>query len=396
MNDQAFAIVSGQEDLSWPTPSSLTPDDIDRLLAHAVALKASDISFQPNQPVWAEIAGRWVRLTRRALRLPEIETLARLIYGDNAMAHLNAGRDADPSYEIRHPDGLGRLRFRVNLTAGRMPGGLGVQVTLRALPSQPIQVERLGVEREILEHFRPAQGLNLVCGPTGSGKSTLLSSLVRWRCEQQGANEKVIEYSKPIEYVFDGLDFPDSFVWQTEVGTHLRPVEEGGESSLWSYCVRNALRRKPSMILVGESRDRATIQASIEAALTGHLVLTTLHTIGVPETIRRLLIPFAREERDTVAIDLLQILNLIVTQILAKDTSGGRVAIREFLVFTPDIRRRLEREPSDRWPSMLRELLASGQCIGRSMSSCSAELLRGGRIDEATHAYVSAREHAHS
>lgn len=392
--ETAFATAVAGEDVLVPISGSLSPDEFDHILAHAVALKASDISFQPAQPVWAEIAGRWVRLTRRALRLPEIEVLARSIYGDNAMAMLNSGRDADPSYEIRHPSGQGRLRFRVNLTAGRLPGGLGAQITLRALPTQPIPLDRLGVEPVILEHFRPAQGLNLVCGPTGSGKSTLLSSLVRWRCEQKGANEKVIEYSKPIEYVFDGLDFPDSFVWQTEVGTHLRPSDDEGESSMWSYCVRNALRRKPSIILVGEARDRPTIQAAIEAALTGHLVLTTLHTIGVPETIRRLLIPFAREERDTVAVDLLQVLNLVVTQILVRDPHGGRVAIREFLVFDHQVRRALEAEPSDRWPALLRSLLSSGRVLGRSMAESAAALLRDGRLDEETYAYVTARQAA--
>lgn len=387
-----FSVLNPEQEYSLAISSSLSVEDIDHVLAHAVRLKASDITFQPGQPIWAEIAGRWIRLTKRSLRLPEVEVLARAIYGDNAMALLNAGRDADPSYEIRHPAGEGRLRFRVNLTAGRLPGGLGAQITLRALPSQPIPVSALGVEPAILEHFRPAQGLNLVCGPTGSGKSTLLSSLVRWRCEQKGANEKVIEYSKPIEYVFDGLEFPDSFVWQTEVGTHLRNSEDDGEASLWSYCVRNALRRKPSIILVGEARDRPTIQASIEAALTGHLVLTTLHTIGVPETIRRLLIPFAREERDTVAVDLLQVLNMVVTQILVRDRHGGRVAIREYLVFDQTIRRKLEALSSDRWPALLRDMIDSGQSEAQSMLEAATALLRAGRIDEQVHGYVTARQ----
>lgn len=387
-----FAKAPVEEEVLFPLSASVTPEEFDQVLAHAVAWKASDISCQPGQPIWAEIAGRWVRLTRRSLRAPEVETLARAIYGDNAMAMLNAGKDADPSYEIRHPSGVGRLRFRVNMTAGRLPGGLGVQITLRALPVQPLPVERLGVEPAIMAHFRPAQGLNLVCGPTGSGKSTLLSSLVRWRCEQKGANEKVIEYSKPIEYVFDGLEFPDSFVWQTEVGTHLRSVEDEGEYSLWSYCIRNALRRKPSIILVGEARDRPTIQASIEAALTGHLVLTTLHTIGVPETIRRLVIPFPREERDTVAVDLLQVLNMIVTQILVPDRFGGRVALREFLVFDQRVRHMLEGEPCDRWPMRLREMLLSGEVIGQSLTEAALGLLRDGRIGEEVYSYVTARQ----
>jgi defect-in-organelle-trafficking protein DotB len=387
-----FARFRGEEDATWPTPPAMSADDFDRLLRHAAALRASDISFQPGQPAWAEIAGCWTRLTRRALRWPEIECLARCIYGDNIMAILNAGRDADPSYEIRDPSGPGRLRFRVNMTAGRLPGGLGVQITLRTLPALPPPIAALDVEEEILRHFRPARGLNLVCGPTGSGKSTLLAALVRWRCEKKGANEKVIEYSRPIEYVYDGLDFPDSFIWQTEVGTHLRAESGASETSVWSWCVRNALRRKPSIILVGEARDRATIEAATEAALTGHLVLTTLHTVGVPETVRRLLLPFPAEERETMAIDLLQVLNLIVTQLLVRDRTGGRTPIREFLVVTPELRHLLETRPLADWPRLLRETLSTGRAPGRSLAASARLLARQGRIDDETAAYIAARE----
>lgn len=365
-----------------PLAGALTPEDFDRLLCRAVDLKASDVTLQPNQPVWAEIAGRWVRLTARALRAPEVETVARTIYGDTAMALLNAGRDADPAYEIRHPELGTRLRFRVNMTAGRLGGGTSLQITLRTLPMQPIPIDVLRVEEPILRHFRPAQGLNLVCGPTGAGKSTLLSSLIRWRCEQPGANEKVLEYSKPIEYVFDGLEFPNSFVFQTEAGTQLRPAGEDDETSLWAYCVRNALRRKPSIIVIGEARDRATIQACVEAALTGHLVLTTLHTIGVAETVRRLILPFPPAERETIAADLLQVLNLIVTQMLLPRRGGGRVAVREFMVFTPSLRQRLSRLPAASWPQEIRSVLAREEADAQTLAAAVRRLVDRGEIDE--------------
>src|SRR5690606_26921321 len=128
--------------------------------------------------------------------------------------------------------------------------------------SQPIELEKLGIEPAIVANVRPPQGLNLITGPTGSGKSTLLSSIVRYICENPDADEKIIEYSRPIEYVYDGLNFPASFVFQSEIGKHLRPKDErgGGEDSEWAYAVRNALRRAPDIILLGEARDRATIQ----------------------------------------------------------------------------------------------------------------------------------------
>src|SRR3546814_4810216 len=132
----------------------------------------------------------------------------------------------------------------------------------------------------------------LVTGPTGSGKSTLLSAAIRSLVEDENANEKVLEYSAPVEYVYDRVSMPSSVVFQTEVGRHLRPKDAHDEGSLFAYAVRNALRRKPTIILIGEARDRATIQASVEAALTGHLLFTTMHTIGVGETLRRAVTPF--------------------------------------------------------------------------------------------------------
>lgn len=382
---KAFAVAPDDPEsvLLRPQPEVFTPEEWDRVLAHGLSLKASDITIQPGQPVWAEIAGRWMRLTARPVRDPEVNTLIRMVYrSETGLALLKAGKDLDPSYECII-DGV-RRRFRVNLTSGRFGIDSGVQLTLRSLPTQPVPIEALQVEPPILQHFRPLQGMNLVCGPTGSGKSTLLSSLIRWRCEQKGANEKVIEYSRPIEYVFDGLNFPDSFVWQTEIGRHLSP-DEGearSERSMWAYAVRNALRRKPSIIVVGEARDAATIAACIEGALTGHLVVSTLHTIGVPETIRRLLSPFEPRERETMAVDLMQVLNLVVTQILVPRVDGGRIALREFLVFTPEIRRLLTEEPFGSWPELLRRMMADRPdgLIGQTMAAAATAAYARGQI----------------
>src|SRR3546814_14313056 len=96
----------------------------------------------------------------------------------------------------------------------------------------------------------------LVTGRTGSGKSTLLASGIRMLMEREGANEKIIEYSRPIEYVYDGVKSPDSLIFQHEVGRHLRPRDgDGSEASEFSNCVRNALRRAPTILMIGEARE---------------------------------------------------------------------------------------------------------------------------------------------
>lgn len=401
--------ATGAGDGVFPLAGKFDREAFDRLLVWAARNKASDITFQPGSPVRAEIGGRWRCITARALTAPDVETAARAIYGDNARAEIGAGHDLDPSYDIiapmlspdeevtcHHPlddpAGLGRVRFRVNITPGRVPGAVGAQITIRTLPSQPIPLAKLGIEEAILAHFRPYQGMNLICGPTGSGKSTLMSSLVRWRLETPGANEKIITFERPIEYTFDGIESPDSFVWQTDLGSMLRPRDGRDEHAIWAYAIRNALRRKPSMIVLGEMRDRATIEAGIEGALTGHLLLSTLHTIGVPETIRRLVMVFDPSERRTIAVDLLQVLNLIVTQLLVERVGGGKVAVREYMLFDANVRRELEDIPVEEWPARLRRILSEKRVVGCSMAQSARDLYREGKITEEVKKHLEIRE----
>ena len=135
----------------------------------------------------------------------------------------------------------GRKRYRVNITGGRSGIGDGLQITIRTLPEIPPDINALGIEQDIIDNFRPKDGMVLVTGPTGSGKSTLLSAGIRMLIEKEDANEK-LEYSKPIEYVYDKVDAPSSVVFQTEVGRHLRPRSSGhsDEESEFAHCVKCA------------------------------------------------------------------------------------------------------------------------------------------------------------
>jgi len=401
--------VRGEGEFLFPLQGKLDRAGFDRLLTWCSRNKASDVTIQPQEPVWAEIGGKWRRVTRRALSPAEVDMACVSIYGDNARAEISAGHDLDPAYDIlapallpeeeagcRHPlddpAGLGRVRFRVNITPGYMPGSTGAQLTIRALPSQPIPIGRLGIEPEILANLRPYQGMVLVTGPTGSGKSTLLSSAVRMRLETPGANEKIITFERPIEFVYKGIRSPDSLVFQTDLGQHLRPRDARGESAVWAYAVRNALRRKPSIIVLGEMRDRATMEAALQGALTGHLLMSTLHTIGVPETVRRIVMAFDPSERRTAAIDLLQALHMVVTQLLVDRVGGGKVAVREYMVFDADIRRDLEEAPVETWPARIRRALDARRCVGRSMAQAARELRAAGQIDDTVLRHLDARE----
>lgn len=367
-------------------------DEFDRMLIWASDHKASDVTLQPDIPGMAEIGGQIVPITQKPLTSAEIEGIVRYVYGENGPAEVMGGGDLDPSHEIRIR-GVGMKRFRVNVTGGRMIGGKGMQMTIRALPSTPVPIEKLGIEKAILANFRPEQGLIFVTGPTGSGKSTLLSSGIRMLVERPDGNEKVLEYSAPIEYVYDGVDMPSSIVHQTHAGRDLRPrgIEGGDEQSIFAYCIRNALRRKPTIIVVGEARDKATIEAAVMAGLTGHLVMTTMHTIGVGETLRRAVMPFPDDSRRSMAVDIMESLRMIVTQLLLPRVGGGKVGCREFMVFGREIREEFLKENVDNWPRLARRLLAEERAIGRTMAAAALELLALGQIDEATYERVAAR-----
>jgi defect-in-organelle-trafficking protein DotB len=370
------------------------PDEFDDLLLWCVERKVSDVTLQSGGVVKADIGGELVEISNRALTHPEIEEVVRYIYGENGPGEVKSGNDLDPAHVVKNAEGK-RKRYRVNVTGCSVNGvESGIEITIRTLPEVPIPIEQLGVEQEILDNWRPPQGMVLITGPTGSGKSTLLSSGMRMILEKEDANEKMLEYSKPIEFVYDKVQKPSSLVSQSEVGKHLRPRNStrGDEESEFAYCVRNALRRKPTIILIGESRDKATIQASIEAANTGHVLYSTMHTIGVAETIRRAVMTFPGNERHSASVDIMETLRMIVTQILLSKVGGGKVACREFMIFDQATRTRFLNEEVDSWPSLARKLLNENLCVGRSMSVAAKELLDDGKISKETYKYINTRE----
>lgn len=319
-------------------PTRFTPLFMDRMLEHCQRLNASDITIQTGEPIYAEIYGVLVKVTNRKLSNTELGDLINSIYGPNATTQLLAGKDIDTHYEFRPNRGV-RFRYRVNGTACLVEGHDGMQITLRTIPTTPPKLETMGLPENILEAIAPQEGIVFITGATGSGKSTLLASIIRELIEREDSNRKVLTYESPIEFVFDEIETISSVVSQSEIPRHLPSFADG---------VRNALRRKPRLIMVGECRDSETISAALEAALTGHPVYTTLHTSGVAETMRRLVTSFAGEERLGRTIDILETIRLCVWQKLVPTVDGKRVALREYLVFDEEIRDiLLESDPNE-------------------------------------------------
>lgn len=350
-------------------PLRFAAKDLDGLLEHCSKIKASDITLQSAEPVIVEVYGRLYKITRHKLSTAEVGDLLNAIYGPNGTTQILSGQDVDTHYEFRSMR-IERYRYRVNGTGCYIEGQHGIQLTIRTIPSDPPKLSSLNLQKEIVDSIAPREGVVYVTGATGSGKTTLLAAIIRDIAEDPECNRKILTYEAPIEFVYDNIDKPTAVVSQSEIPRHLPTFADG---------VRNALRRKPRLILVGEARDSETIAAVIEAALTGHPVYTTLHTTGVPETIRRLVGSFPSEERIGRTIDIIETLRLIIWQKLVPTVDGKQVALREYLVFNQDVRDRLLETDPNQVTAVTRQLLNER---GQSMVSDARKKFEDGIIHE--------------
>lgn len=353
-------------------PNYFVAQHFDRLLGFCCQNKASDITLQTGQVVFAEVDGRQCKVTQRPLTLQELSDIIKHVYGPNATALISSGADIDTHYRLKVDKEL-EFRFRVNITSCYFEGYQGMQMTMRVITSEPPKLEKLGIEAELLQYFKIPQGILVVSGATGSGKSTLLASILADLCSEPDANLKVLTYEAPIEYVYDKVQMPTSLVSQMEIPRNLPTFASG---------VRNALRRKPGLILVGEARDQETIATVIEAALTGHPVYTTVHANGVADTLRRMVTIFPYEERDARMFDLLDTIKIIIWQALLPHPNGTRTAVREYLVITSEVRDILVATEVNHLVSKTRELLPKyGQAIFKDVE----EKYKEGLITEAAY-----------
>lgn len=362
---------------TWPDePQRFAHEDVDEFLLWCVKQNSSDITLQSERPAYNEIGGELYPGTVRNIDAADMAVFLEKLYGAEAQARLASGRDLDVSYEIR-PDRYTRIRFRVNITAILTKGRDGAQITMRTLPSEPPTMDDLSIEQAIRDAWSPRQGMVVITGPTGSGKSTLLAAGNRMILERPHGCGKMLTYEAPIEYVYDSIHSPRSLVSQTEIPRHLPNFEAG---------VRNALRRKPEVILVGEARDKETINSAIEAAQTGHLVYTTTHTLGVANTVQRMLSAFEMEEREERAVSLIETLRLVVTQALVPRVGGGRCGVREWMQFPDDVREKLMDMHFTKWSNEIQRMINQ---YGQSMQRSAEIAFERGDIDRRSYLLLS-------
>jgi defect-in-organelle-trafficking protein DotB len=350
-------------------PVRFTPASLNALLIYCQTLNASDITIQTGEPIYAEVYGHLLRITHRRLSNTEVGEILNTIYGPNGTTQLLTGYDVDTHYEF-HPSRSERFRYRVNGTACQVEGHDAIQITLRTIPTTPPKLSDLELDPALLDAIAPQQGIVYVTGATGSGKSTLLASIIREIAEQTDSNRKILTYEAPIEFVFDSIEMPSAIVSQSEIPRHLPSFAAG---------IRNALRRKPRLILVGEARDPETISSALEAALTGHPVYTTLHSNGVAETMRRLVTSFPIDERHGRTLDIIETIRLAIWQLLVPSVDGKRVALREYLIFDEKIRDILLDSELENVTAVTRRLVKE---YGQTMATDAKKKYEAGIISE--------------
>ncbi len=297
--------------------SSSQNEILDGHLAHMIDLGASDVFLQANCPPTYRVDGKIIGSDRQR---PSEQDLRN--YADRMLSPLGRDKfaqspDADVSYTV---SGKGRFRVNLFLHQGRM--GL----VARLIPIGAVEFDSLNLPPAIREMADQQSGLMLVVGPTGCGKSTTLASLIHHLNTTRKAHIVTIE--DPIEFVHEDIN---SLVHQRQVGH---------DTESFSTALRHVVRQSPDVILIGEMRDQDTMQTALSAALTGHLILTTLHTTNAVQSIDRMLNYFPPAARGQAQADLaITLLGIVSMRLLPRSDGKGRVPAVEILRATSTIRR---------------------------------------------------------
>lgn len=355
----------------WVADPRKSAPGLDGLLTWAFREGSSRVSFQPGHPVWVTVHGRNRRATAAALDEAEFSAVVNHLYGADGMARLQGGNDFDTAYAI-NLDRSTRLRFRLNATPTRTARRDGGNVVLRPIPDLPPPLVDQRVEPGILDAYRPRDGLVIVSGATGSGKSTLIAGMTVAKLLDPDGHCNVVEGAAPVEFLLERVRGPTGTINQTEIPRDLPS---------FAAFVRGCMRREPSDIIVGECRDAETMDAAVQASISGHRVTTTIHAGDVPLTMQRIASLCPEGARANLVVAIAQSLRLVVNQRLVPSTDGRRVALREFLPFDAELRRALLRASPDDWPEITRRAVDErGQSYARAIDAALAT----GLIDDTT------------
>lgn len=330
---------------------------VEDLLRTAVERNASDIFITVGIPPTLKINGSFHKVDDKILLPPDTEMLVRSLFTTEAQysEFIDQG-EKDFSISLKS---VGRFRVDAYIQRGSMAAAI------RVLKFDQPNPHDLGIPENVLEFHTKTKGLILVTGPTGSGKSTTLTAIINLINKNRECH--IITLEDPIEYLHR---HDKSIVDQREIGI---------DTKSYSMALRSALRQAPDVLLIGEMRDNETTAIALTAAETGHLVLSTLHTVGASKSIDRIIDLFPPNHQQQVRVQLSTVLTAVVSQQLIPSETEGRVAAFEVMIANSAIRNLIRDNKIPQIDSIIQTSKPMGMV---SMDASIAELYHEKRISK--------------
>ena len=328
---------------------------IHELLDLLVKQKGSDLFITADFPPALKVDGKITPVSKSSLTPQHTIELVRSVMNDKQAAEFESTKECN--FAIA-PPGIGRFRVNAFVQQAR------VGMVLRTINTSIPKFEELGLPPVLRDVIMSKRGIMLFVGATGSGKSTSMSALLGYRNENSYGH--IITIEDPIEFVHM---HHNCIITQREVG-----VDTDG----WHIALKNTLRQAPDVILIGEIRDRETMEYGIQFSETGHLVLATLHANSSNQALDRIINFFPEEKREQLLMDLsLNIRSMVSQRLVPREKSEGRIAAMEIMIGTPLVADLIFRGEV----SKIKEVMARSTRIGmKTFDQCLFELYEGGFI----------------
>ena len=286
---------------------------INDLLKLMLTRKGSDLFITADFPPAIKVDGKVTKLSAQPLTAAHTLTLVRSVMSDKQAAEFEATKECNFAIS---PAGIGRFRCNAFVQAGK------VGMVLRVIPQELPTIDSLGMPQILKDVAMTKRGLAILVGATGSGKSTTLAAMVDWR--NTNSSGHIITIEDPVEFVHP---HKNCIVTQREIGL---------DTENWEAALKNSLRQAPDVILMGEIRDRETMEHAMAFSETGHLCLATLHANSANQALERIVNFFPEDRRQQLLMDLsLNLRALISQRLIPRESGKGRVAAVEILLNSP-------------------------------------------------------------
>ena len=338
---------------------STAPNAVNVYLTKMLELNASDLFLREGSPPVFRVSGEIIRSGLPAPADRHMKKYMADILSPLAVERFAKSPDVDVAYSI---EGVGRFRVSLFAQQGRLA------LVARSIPMGNVEFDQLGLPPAVRQLAEARAGLVLVVGPTGCGKSTTLAALVHHINATR--RDHIVTIEDPIEFVHDELE---ALIHQRQVGY---------DTQSFATALRHVVRQSPDVILIGEMRDADTMQTALSAALTGHLILSTLHTTNAVQSVDRMLNYFPPEARGQAQVDLAHTLvGVVAMRLLPRADGRGRVPAAEVLLGTPTVRRLIEEGAFTELYDLMKRSKDSGM---RTLNQALVELCQAGHVDQKT------------